>query len=122
VFVFFHGILNGFLDGFLWDFGNFRLDRLGRNWGLEAANWNLGASLPELLAIARRATQEHYVEVALEKLKETWSHSAERNVVRPMSPVEICGNLWKSGLERKIDGNSSVGLHRFPSLVTRDDS
>ena len=93
VFVFFHGILNGFLDGFLWDFGNFRLDRLGRNWGLEAANWNLGASLPELLAIARRATQEHYVEVALEKLKETWSHSAERNVVRPMSPVEICGNL-----------------------------
>ena len=41
----------------------------------QAANWNLGASLPELLAIARRATQEHYVEVALEKLKETWSAS-----------------------------------------------
>jgi hypothetical protein len=94
VFVFFHGILNGFLDGFLWDFGNFRLDRLGRNWGLEAANWNLGASLPELLAIARRATQEHYVEVALEKLKETWSHSAFGKAVRPV--VQSSGNLWKS--------------------------
>ena len=48
---------------------------------------------------------------------------SEKLFVQWSSPVEICGNQWKSGLERpKIDGNSSVGLHRFPSLVTRDDS
>eukprot|EP00434_Breviolum_minutum_P005575 symbB.v1.2.004917.t1/scaffold263.1/size248082/18 len=38
----------------------------------QAAMWNLGASLPELLETARRATQEHYLQVSLENLKETW--------------------------------------------------
>lgn len=39
----------------------------------EAVSWNLAQSLPELLAIARRATQEHYAEMSLEGLKDTWS-------------------------------------------------
>ena len=39
--------------------------------------WNLGASLPELLETARRATQEHYLQVSLENLKETWGHLAD---------------------------------------------
>ena len=42
----------------------------------QAARWNLGASLPELLAVARRATQEYYVEVALENLKDIWGSLA----------------------------------------------
>lgn len=39
---------------------------------LEAVSWNLGAFLPELLAVANRATQEHHIEVALEHLTDIW--------------------------------------------------
>ncbi|CAK9070944.1 Dynein heavy chain 6, partial [Durusdinium trenchii] len=37
-----------------------------------AVSWNLGAFLPELLAVANRATQEHHIEVALEHLTDIW--------------------------------------------------
>eukprot|EP00435_Cladocopium_sp_Y103_P009454 s171_g2.t1 len=77
----------------------------------QAANWNLGASLPELLAIARRATQEHYVEVALEKLKETWS-GLELPIVasngsneRDTLAVDSLQSLW----EELEDGVAVVG-------------
>ncbi|CAK9028215.1 unnamed protein product [Durusdinium trenchii] len=38
----------------------------------QAVSWNLGAFLPELLAVANRATQEHHIEVALEHLTDIW--------------------------------------------------
>ncbi len=51
--------------------------RIALSFRWKAAMWNLGASLPELLETARRATQEHYLQVSLENLKETWGHLAD---------------------------------------------
>ncbi|OLP87987.1 Dynein heavy chain 6, axonemal [Symbiodinium microadriaticum] len=70
----------------------------------QAANWNLTKEMASLLTIARRATQEHYVELALENLTRSWSR-LELPIVEGPWRVESLAALF----EQLQDGLAVVG-------------
>ncbi|CAE7219977.1 DNAH6 [Symbiodinium sp. CCMP2592] len=55
----------------------------------QAANWNLTKHMANLLAVARRATQEHYVELALENLTRSWSRLELPIVAAPGGALRV---------------------------------
>ncbi|CAE7422507.1 DNAH6 [Symbiodinium sp. CCMP2456] len=71
----------------------------------QAANWNLTKEMASLLTIARRATQEHYVELALENLTRSWSRLELPIVDSGGLRVESLAGL----LEQLQDGLAVVG-------------
>ncbi|CAE7217004.1 DNAH6 [Symbiodinium natans] len=84
----------------------------------QAAAWNLTKHMAGLLTVARRATQEHYVEVALENLTRSWSSAlGPRRLDLPITGASgasgaggglVVGSL--EGLQEQLqDGLAVVG-------------